>query len=203
MQATTAPFAGGAEAKDYDSLRLVTRLFRGEESNGAAEIHEKAAYAYGPEFAIAPFVEAAGAVLVDRRSQRESMLAMLILFRRLAGRSVVVFEAGAEEMRVGTAIAMLDDVDVTNAVKLHGDIEVLKKHVAPGGVLRLHDAERRTGEDELIVAIRHIVSFHEVDDVVDQSQVHATEKERVVTSRRIRTAFGGASMNFQDSEHSY
>jgi hypothetical protein len=74
----------------------------------------------------------------------------------------------------------------------------LKKGDAPRDLLRPfprhHSAQSRAGKYNMIVSISEIVVVHEVDDVVDQAQVHAGDQQDVVLRRIVEQPLLGREM---------
>ena len=84
---------------------------------------------------------------------------------------------------------MFHNVHIADFMQLYGDVKVLKEDVSPGGMSRLHHAQRSSCEYKLIVAVRQIVALHEFANIVDQSEIHATEQQHIFPRCGVRTTF--------------
>lgn len=134
----------------------------------------------------------------DFVTENHRVATMLGFFSQLSFRRIREIAMWSQKVRVGAAIAMFHDVDISNFVKLHSDIEMLEEDVTPRRVSWLHDTQSRPCEDKLVVTIREVVTLHEIADVIKKAQIHAAEQEHIAAGSRVWTTFRKATMDFHD-----
>lgn len=90
-----------------------------------------------------------------------------------------------EELAIGAAVAVFDDVDVARLVECDGNFEMVLEGLLPVAILRLQYAQRRAGEHEVVVPVRQIIAIHECSQLVDQAQIHAAQQKNIFARRRV------------------
>lgn len=116
------------------------------------------------------------AMLFDFVAELERVFAMLFFFAFLLPFRVAIFPFLAEELDVSAAVAMFHDVNILDLMEMNRDIEVLKEHFVPSLMVLLNHTERGASKHQLVISVGKIVAFHKGNDVINQSQVHATEQ---------------------------
>ena len=94
----------------------------------------------------------------------------------------------AEGELVGPAVAVIDDDHLLDVVQLDRHVEVLPEGVVPVREGVADDAERRAGEDDVVIIVLEAPGVHERHEVVDEAIVHAAQEQRlrVAAGARLR-----------------